>query len=121
MSERLFSNKHVWVLQDGETATIGITEYAQEKLGSIMFLNLPDVGEKLEYGQRFGDIESIKTVSDLFSPVDGEVIRINEELVDEPDAINDEPYESWFVEVKVTSTPDDLMDEETYLAKKEEL
>ncbi len=121
MSKRFFSNKHVWLLQDGEIATIGITEYAQEKLGSIMFLNLPEVGEKVESGQRFGDIESIKTVSDLFSPVDGEVIRINEVLVDEPDAINEEPYESWFVEVKVTSIPDDLMDEETYLAKKEEL
>ena len=71
MSERLFTNKHVWVLVDGELAKIGITEYAQEKLGSIMFLNLPDVGEKVEAGQRFGDVESIKSVSDLFSPVDG--------------------------------------------------
>ncbi len=120
MSKRLFSNKHVWVLQDGEIATIGITEYAQEKLGNIMFLNLPEIGEKVLFGQRFGDIESIKTVSDLFSPVDGEVIKINEELVDEPDAINDEPYESWFIEVRVTSVPDDLMDEETYLMKKDE-
>lgn len=118
MSKRLFSNKHVWFFQDGEIATIGITEYAQEKLGSIMFLNLPEVGEKIEAGQRFGDIESIKTVSDLFSPVDGEVLKINEELVDEPEAINEDPYESWFIEVKVTTIPDDLMDEETYLAKR---
>ncbi len=121
MNKRLFSNKHVWVLQDGGIATIGITEYAQENLGSIMFLNLPEVGEMVIAGQKFGDIESIKTVSDLFSPVDGEVLRINEELVDEPDAINEEPYESWFFEVKVTSMPDNLMDEETYLKKKEEL
>ena len=120
MGMRLFSNKHIWLSQDGEVATIGITEYAQEKLGSIMFLNLPDVGEKVEVNHRFGDIESIKTVSDLISPVGGEVIRLNEELVDEPDAINEDPYESWFIEVKVTSTSDALMDEETYLSKKEE-
>ncbi len=120
MSNRLFSNKHVWILQDGEIATIGITEYAQEKLGGIMFLNLPEIGERVEAGQRFGDIESIKTVSDLFSPVDGEVVRVNEELIDEPDAINEEPYDSWLIKVKVTVIPDGLMDEETYLEKKED-
>lgn len=120
MSKRLFSKRHVWFLQEGENATIGITEYAQEKLGNIMFLNLPEVGERIETEQRIGDIESIKTVSDLFSPIDGEVVRINEELVEEPEIINEEPYKSWFIEVKVVSIPDDLMDEETYLNKKEE-
>ena len=119
MAERLFSDKHVWVSVNGETALIGITDHAQKKLGNIMFLNLPDVGETLAEGQRFGDIESIKTVSDLISPVDGDVIRVNEELVDEPDAINEAPYESWFIEVKISSLSGGLMDEETYLAKKD--
>jgi len=121
MSTRLFSDKHVWILQDGENATIGITDYAQDKLGNIMFLNLPDVGERVKAGQSFGDIESIKTISDLYSPVDGKVIKINEELVEEPDVINEKPYESWFIEIQVSSVPDDLMDEETYLRIKEEL
>lgn len=121
MSRRLFSNKHIWILKDGEKATMGITEFAQEKLGGIMFLNLPDIGEKLKIGRRFGDIESIKAVSDLISPVDGEVEKINAELVDEPEAINEKPYENWLVEVKISSLTDDLMDEETYLRVKEEL
>ena len=119
MAERLFSKDHIWILADEGTATIGITDYAQEKLGSIMFLNLPEAGESIGTGQRFGDVESIKTVSDLISPVDGEVLKVNEDLVDEPDAINEAPYESWFMEVQVTALSDDLMDEETYLAKKE--
>lgn len=121
MDDRLFSKKHIWVLKNADTVTMGITDFAQEKLGNIMFLNLPDVGERLKTGQHFGDIESIKTVSDLISPVDGEVVKINEELVDEPDIINEEPYTSWLVEVKVTSLSDELMDEETYLSQKEDL
>ena len=119
MAERLFSKDHIWILADEGTATIGITDYAQEKLGSIMFLNLPEVGDGISTGERFGDVESIKTVSDLISPVDGEVLKVNEDLVDEPDAINEDPYENWFIEVKVASLSRDLMDEETYLAKKE--
>ena len=119
MAERLFSKEHVWILVNDDTATIGITDYAQEKLGNIMFLNLPDEGASIRSGERFGDIESIKTVSDLISPADGEVLKVNEDLVDEPDAVNEDPYESWFLEVKVAALSDDLMDEETYLAKRE--
>ena len=86
-----------------------------------MFLNLPDVGDTLLIDQCFGDIESIKTVSDLISPIDGKVVKINEKLVDEPDLINEEPYKSWFVEVKVDAISDNLMDEETYLSWKGDL
>lgn len=121
MNKRFFSNKHIWVQMNGNMAVLGISDYAQEKLGSIMFLNLPDVGERLSPGQRFGDIESIKTVSDLISPIEGEVINVNEELIDETELINEKPYESWFVEVKMDMVPDDLMDEETYLKRKEDL
>lgn len=118
---RLYSKKHIWVLVEGDNATIGITDYAQEKLGNIMFLNLPDVGECIEIGERFGDIESIKTVSDLVAPVTGEIVKVNEELVDEPDIINEKPYESWFVEVKADDISEELMDEETYIKCKDEL
>lgn len=119
--KKLFSKNHIWVIRTGDTARLGVSDHAQKKLRSIMFLNLPDVGEKLLIGQRFGDIESIKKVSDLISPVTGEVIAVNEELVDEPESINDAPYESWFVEVKVASIEDDLMDESTYLSFKDKL
>lgn len=121
MDDRLYSKKHIWVSQTAEIVTLGITDFAQDKLGTVMFLNLPDVGEHLKIGKRFGDIESIKTVSDLISPVEGEVVKINEGLVDEPDMINDRPYTSWFVEVKVVALSDELMNEEAYLSQKEEL
>lgn len=121
MSGRLFSDKHIWLLIDGNKATIGITEFAQEKLGNIMFLNLPDIGETIEVGERFGDIESIKTVSDLISPVKGKVIEINEKLIEEPELINGNAYESWFIEVEVDSVSENLMNGKLYLARKEEL
>ena len=89
MSIRMFSENHIWVEENGGTLLLGITDHAQEKLGNIMFLNLPDVGTVLAKDEKFGDVESIKTVSDLLSPVDGEVVRINEELADEPERIND--------------------------------
>ncbi len=119
--DRLFSKEHIWVLKDGESVVLGISDYAQEKLGNIMFLNLPDIGDRLTIGACFGDIESIKMVSDLISPVDGEVVKVNEGLVDEPDSMNTDPYESWLVEVKADAVAEDLMSEETYLVCKEEL
>ena len=120
MSERLYSQNHIWVAGNGETLKLGITDYAQEKLGSIMFVNLPDVGETVVKGRKFGDIESIKTVSDLLSPVDGKVIRINEELIDEPERINEDPYACWLVEVKPAGQTDGLVDEQTYLLQKDD-
>ena len=114
MGERFFSKKHLWVLQNGNTATIGITDFLQEKLGVIIFLNQPEKGEKLLIGERFGDIESKKTVMDLEAPIAGEVIEVNETLVNEPDAINDRPFESWFIKVKIGIMPNDMMTEIDY-------
>ncbi len=111
---RLFSKDHLWVYQTDNTAKIGITDYAQKKLKAILFVNLPDVGDRVTSGVRLGDIESIKTVSDLISPVTGTVVHINEDLIDDPSVVNEDPYESWFIEVEVESLPDDLMDEEAY-------
>ena len=124
---RLFSKEHVWVFTQGDTATtvaatttentavkLGITDYAQKKLKSVMFLNLPDIGDEITIGEKFGDIESIKTVSDLISPVAGKVTAINEELVDDPSVINTSPYESWFIEIEATQLSDDLMNEDAY-------
>ena len=114
MGEKLFSKKHLWILREGEIATIGITGFLQEKLGDIMFLNLPEVGEKLSAGEVFGDIESKKTVMDLEAPISGEVIEVNEILVDEPDEIRDNPLEVWFIKVKVDVVPEELMSEMDY-------
>ena len=118
---KLFSKNHIWMLQIEDTVKLGVSDHAQKKLGNVMFLNLPDVGDEVLIGQRFGDIESIKTVSDLISPVDGEVVAVNEELIDEPERINEAPYKSWFIEVKVSSIEDGLMDENTYLNCKDQL
>lgn len=114
MGEKLFSKKHLWICQEGEIATIGITDFLQEKLGYIMFLNLPEQGEKLSVGEIFGDIESKKTVMDLESPISGEVIEVNETLADEPDMIVDNPFGAWFIKVKVEVVPQDLMSEIDY-------
>lgn len=112
---RLFSNNHVWVKVDCESVKIGISNYAQKKLGSILFLSLPDVEETLEIGKKFADIESMKTVYDIISPVDGEVISVNEDIIDNTENINLEPYESWFVEVKASKLSETLMNETDYL------
>lgn len=114
MGERLFSKKHLWVLQDGDIAIIGITDFLQEKLGDIMFLNLPEKGKKLAVGETFGDIESKKTVMDLETPISGEVIEVNESLEDEPDVINDAPFESWLIKVRVEAVSEELMAKKDY-------
>lgn len=110
-----FTKHHVWVSEEGnQTVKIGISDYAQEKLGTIVFINIPAAGECLSVGECLGDVESIKTVSDIISPVDGEVLRVNEVLLDMPDCINSDPYDSWILEVKAGGIPDDLMDEQEY-------
>lgn len=120
MAKTLYSKHHIWVRMEGDKAFLGITDYAQEKLGSIMFVNLPDPGEELVRGERFGDIESIKTVSDLIAPVNGEVTGVNEELIDSPEDINGSPYESWLLEIRDISGTDELMDEEVYLKSRDD-
>ncbi len=116
MGNRKYSKNHIWIEEDGALFKIGISDYAQKKLGSVMFLNLPDVGDDLESGKKFGDIESIKTVSDLISPIDGTVAEINEDLLDEPDAVNDEAETAWFVKAEEVKMPEDLLLEEQYKA-----
>jgi len=111
----LFSKDHVWLKDEGEVVSLGISDYAQEKLGNIMFLNLPEAGDTVRRGNKFGDVESIKTVSDLISPVSGKVAEVNEDLIDEPNVIHEEPYEAWLVKVRDAETPEDLLQEQEYL------
>lgn len=111
---KLFSKNHVWVSVEGDVAVMGISGHAQKKLGEIMFLNLPEVGEKLEIGKRFGDIEGVKQVFDLISPMDGEVVELNEKLFEEQEEIDNERFHDWFVRAKYSRIEENLMDEETY-------
>jgi glycine cleavage system H protein len=102
--DRFYSNSHEWIRVDGDTATIGITDHAQKELGDVVFVELPDVGEIFDEGQEFGTIESVKAVSELFLPVAGEIVEVNKGLVDEPNAVNEDPHgDGWLVRVKVTS------------------
>ena len=101
-SDLLYSNDHEWVKLDGEFATIGITDFAQRELGDIVYIEIETVGDTLEREQVFGTVEAVKTVSDLFMPLSGEVLEFNTGLEDTPEAVNDEPYESgWMIKIKI--------------------
>jgi glycine cleavage system H protein len=110
----LYSGNHIWLSQAAETVRLGISEYAQAELGHIVFLSLPNLGDTLVKGKKFGDVESVKKVSDLISPVDGIVTAINEALSEAPDLINAEPYKSWLIEANVKKLPDGLMSDSEY-------
>lgn len=99
--DRRYSKEHEWVLREGERARIGITDYAQDQLGDVVYVDLPEVGATLEQFAKMGEIESVKAVSDLFAPVSGEVIAINDALADQPELVNSDPYgQGWLVEVR---------------------
>lgn len=112
---KLFSKNHIWVCPENQTASVGITERELKKLGEIMFLNLPEIGEKLQVGRRFGDIEGVKNIFELISPLDGEVVEINEKLFDEQEQTDIGRFNNWFIKAKYFRMDENLMDEETYL------
>ena len=113
----LFAKSHEWLNKlDDNTATIGISDYAQNELGGLVFVNLPEPGDEVAMGETFADVESVKAVSDIYSPVTGTVVEINEELLDAPEMINDAPYDAWFVKVENVTEHEDLMTEEEYKA-----
>lgn len=112
-----YTKDHEWARVEGKQVTVGVTEHAQNSLGDIVFVELPEVGRELTAGETFGVVESVKAVSDLISPIAGKVAAINEKLVDEPNTINDAPYEGgWIVKIEMTgeSTDHDLMDHLNY-------
>jgi glycine cleavage system H protein len=112
-----YSKEHEWVLVEGTMATIGITEYAQEELGDIVYVELPEIGEKIVKDDPFGAVESVKAVSDVYAPVSGSVLEINDVLPDNPETINDDPYgDGWMIRVELSDKDDltDLMDAEEY-------
>ncbi|MBV5221480.1 glycine cleavage system protein GcvH [Staphylococcus hominis] len=116
-SEFKYSKEHEWVKVEGNTATIGITEYAQGELGDIVFVELPDVDEEINEGDTFGSVESVKTVSELYAPVSGKIVETNDELEDSPEFVNESPYEkAWMVKVELNdeSQLDELLSAEQY-------
>jgi glycine cleavage system H protein len=114
--ELKYTKDHEWVKIDGDIATIGVTDFAQKELGDIVYVEVETIGETIEAGEVFGTVEAVKTVSDLFMPVTGEVLEFNTELESAPEMVNDSPYESgWMVKVKLTGAlPEDLMDADAY-------
>lgn len=112
-----YTKDHEWIKIDGDTATIGITDFAQSELGDIVYVEVETVGETLDKDEVFGTVEAVKTVSDLFLPLTGEILEFNETLEDEPEMVNEEPYEKgWMVKIKISNQDEikDLMDAETY-------
>lgn len=114
-----FSSTHEWIKIEGSKAKIGISDYAQNALGDIVFINLPDIDSELTIGETFCDVESVKAVSELYSPVNGKVIAVNEELEDNPELINSEPYDAWIIEVEFTKIGDIMTAEEYDILDKE--
>lgn len=98
-----YTVEHEWTQVNGDVVVIGITDFAQSSLGDIVFMELPEVGRKLNKGQAFGVVESIKSVSDLYAPVSGEVIEMNADLVNSPEKCNKNPYESWMIKIKLSN------------------
>lgn len=112
-----YTKDHEWVRVEGDIATVGITDYAQNELGDIVYIDVNTVGEELEQEETFGSIEAVKTVSDLFMPVSGKVEEFNEELESNPEIVNKQPYtEGWIVKIKVSDTSelDKLIDADSY-------
>jgi glycine cleavage system H protein len=115
--ELQYTEEHEWVLVEGDIVTVGITDFAQDALGDVVFVELPQVGTMLEAGKPFGVVESVKAVSDIYAPVSGEVVEINEDLPDTPEVINTSPYEDgWMIKIKVADPAEikDLLDAEAY-------
>lgn len=115
--ELKYTEEHEWLLVEDELVTVGITDFAQDSLGDIVFVELPEVGTMLVAGKPFGVVESVKAVSDVYAPISGEVIEVNEELPDSPETLNTSPYEDgWMIKIKPSdlSQLDDLLDADDY-------
>jgi glycine cleavage system H protein len=100
-ADRRYTTEHEWIKPEGEHYVVGITSFAQDQLGDIVYVELPKVGDQVEAGKAFGVIESVKTASDLYAPVSGEVVAVNSELVDQPQSVNEDPYEAgWMIKIR---------------------
>jgi glycine cleavage system H protein len=115
-AELKYSKSHEWLKMEGDAAVIGISDYAQDALGDVVFINLPEEGDEVTAGERFGDVESVKAVSDLICPVTGVVCEVNEELLDAPELLNEDPYGAWIIKVDHLDGEEELLDAAAYEA-----
>lgn len=116
LNNLMYAESHEWVEFTEDLAVVGLSDYAQGELGDLVFVNLPEVGDEVIAGEPFGDVESVKAVSDVYSPVTGIVAEVNEVLLDSPEVINDDPYGAWLIKVESVSDKSNLMDSEAYEA-----
>lgn len=116
-----YTKSHEWVKEEDGIVSVGLSDYAQDALGDLVFVNLPEVEDEMTAGEVFADVESVKAVSDVYSPVSGVVAEVNEELLDSPEMINESPYEAWFVKAEQVSETVEFMDAEEYAAYVETL
>ena len=115
-AELKYTKDHEWMKMEGDVAVIGISDFAQDALGDVVFINLPEVGDTVTAGESFGDVESVKAVSDVNSPVTGVVVAVNEDLADSPENLNSDPYGSWIIKVENITETEELMDAAAYEA-----
>ena len=116
LSDLKYSTEHEWVAVDGDTVTVGITDYAAEALGDVVFVDVPQVGSDVSAGSAIGEVESTKSVSDLFSPVTGTVSEVNEAITESPELVNSDPFgQGWLFKVAGGQLDDELMDRDAYL------
>ncbi len=115
-----YAKTHEWVEKDGDKAKIGLTDFAQSEMGEIVFANLPEVGDSVTAGESLGDVESVKAVSDVYSPLSGTVTAVNEALLDNPGLINEQPYDAWLIEVSEITDTEELLSAMDYVAHCEE-
>lgn len=115
-NELRYTKSHEWIKEEGGVATVGITDFAQNALGDVVFINLPEPGDEVVAGESFGDVESVKAVSDLLCPVSGIVKAVNEELIDAPEMLNSDPYGAWIIKVEQINDREELLDADDYEA-----
>ena len=115
-AEMKYSKDHEWMKDEDGVAVIGISDFAQDALGDVVFVNLPGEGDEVTAGEAFGDVESVKAVSDLVSPVSGTVCAVNEALLDEPEKLNKAPYDAWLIKVENVTDTEELLDAAAYEA-----
>ena len=111
-----YTKSHEWIKMEDGVAVIGISDFAQDALGDVVFVNLPQVGDEVTAGESFGDVESVKAVSDLICPVSGTVLEVNEELDDSPENLNSDPYGAWIIKVENVTDEEELLDSAAYEA-----
>lgn len=116
-NDLMYTKSHEWIkMQEDGTALVGLSDYAQDALGDLVFVNLPEAGDEVSAGEPFADVESVKAVSDVYSPLTGVVDAINDNLLDTPEAINEAPYDAWFIKVSGITDKEELMDAGAYEA-----